>query len=115
MVHYVDTSALVKLVVAGPETAGLRAWLAETEPTLVAADLVIASKRDLLRAGAALEWPRTPDALVAAPDDEPGALRVGLGRLLRQLRGLPPAGPVGGFAALDRSEGERLSQALAGS
>ncbi|MCB0872698.1 MAG: type II toxin-antitoxin system VapC family toxin [Actinobacteria bacterium] len=59
MVHYVDTSALVKLVVAEPETAGLRAWLAETEPTLVAADLV---RTELVRAARR----SAPDRLVAA-------------------------------------------------
>ncbi len=37
---YVDTSALVKLVVAESETAALRSWLADTRPDLVAGDLV---------------------------------------------------------------------------
>jgi len=37
---YVDTSALVKLVVAEPETAALRAWLHEADRELVACDLV---------------------------------------------------------------------------
>lgn len=47
MAHYVDTSALVKLVVAEPETDPLRAWLAaaaDGEP--VACDLV---RTELLR------------------------------------------------------------------
>jgi hypothetical protein len=29
--HYLDTSALPKLVVAEPETGALRAWLADTD------------------------------------------------------------------------------------
>jgi len=37
---YIDTSALVKLVVAEPETAALRAWLDEADRELVACDLV---------------------------------------------------------------------------
>ena len=40
MVHYADTSALVKLVVAEPETEALRSWLSMLEPRLVACDLV---------------------------------------------------------------------------
>ncbi len=40
MAFYVDTSALVKLVVAEPETAALRAWLNRTDRVLVACDLV---------------------------------------------------------------------------
>jgi len=38
--YYIDTSALVKLVVVEPETAALRAWLAEEDRDLVACDLV---------------------------------------------------------------------------
>lgn len=45
--HYLDTSALVKLVVAEPETTALRAWLAETDRSPVACDLV---RTELLRA-----------------------------------------------------------------
>jgi predicted nucleic acid-binding protein len=40
MVWYVDTSAVVKLVVAEPESAALRAWLLEPGRELVACDLV---------------------------------------------------------------------------
>ncbi len=40
MAFYLDTSALAKLVVAEPETAALRAWLAEQDRTLVSSDLV---------------------------------------------------------------------------
>jgi hypothetical protein len=46
MAVYVDTSALVKLVVAEPETQALRAWLAEHEPLAVANDL---ARVELLR------------------------------------------------------------------
>jgi predicted nucleic acid-binding protein len=44
---YLDTSALAKLVVAEPETAALRSWLAEQDRTLVSCDL---ARTDLTRA-----------------------------------------------------------------
>ncbi|HSL60024.1 MAG TPA: type II toxin-antitoxin system VapC family toxin [Acidimicrobiales bacterium] len=47
MAFYVDTSALVKLVVAEPETAALRSWLAAADRDLVASDLV---RTELVRA-----------------------------------------------------------------
>ncbi len=47
MAHYLDTSALAKLVVAEPETAALRAWLGETDRTPVASDL---ARTELMRA-----------------------------------------------------------------
>ena len=47
MAHYLDTSALVKLVVAEPETAALRAWLKDADRTPVASNL---ARTELLRA-----------------------------------------------------------------
>ncbi len=47
MAHYLDTSALVKLVVAEPETAALRTWLSEATREPVASDL---ARTELLRA-----------------------------------------------------------------
>lgn len=47
MAFYIDTSALVKLVMAEPETEPLRAWLAERSREPVASDL---SRTELLRA-----------------------------------------------------------------
>ena len=47
MACYLDTSALVKLVVAEPETAALRAWLAAEPREPVACDLV---RTELVRA-----------------------------------------------------------------
>ena len=47
MAHYLDTSALVKLVVAEDETAALRAWLGAEERLPVACDL---SRAELMRA-----------------------------------------------------------------
>ena len=44
--HYLDTSALVKLVVSEAETAALRAWMGETERTPVSCDL---ARTELLR------------------------------------------------------------------
>ena len=47
MAFYMDTSALVKLVVAEPETDSLRSWLAEEPREPVASDL---ARSELLRA-----------------------------------------------------------------
>lgn len=47
MAHYLDTSALVKLVVAEAETGALQAWLAEAERQPVSCDL---ARAELLRA-----------------------------------------------------------------
>lgn len=47
MAHYVDTSALVKLVVEEAETHALRAWLQTEQPRLVSSDL---ARTELLRA-----------------------------------------------------------------
>ena len=47
MAHYVDTSALVKLVVAEPQTTALRTWLTEADRKPAACDL---ARTELLRA-----------------------------------------------------------------
>lgn len=47
MAHYLDTSALVKLVVAEPETPALRAWLTDTTSEWVSSDL---ARTELMRA-----------------------------------------------------------------
>ena len=47
MAHYLDTSALVKLIVAEDETAALIAWLDETDGDWVSSDL---TRTELLRA-----------------------------------------------------------------
>lgn len=47
MAHYLDTSALVKLVVSEAETARLRAWLTASEREPVSCDL---ARTELLRA-----------------------------------------------------------------
>jgi len=47
MAFYLDTSALVKLVVAEPESAALRAWAVERTSPLVTSDL---ARTELLRA-----------------------------------------------------------------
>ena len=62
------------------------------------AHLVVANKSDL----PAANWPaEVPCQLeLAAASESPAAIRAVLGLQLRQLRRLPPAGPVGGFAAL---------------
>ncbi len=47
MIFYLDTSALVKLVVAEAETEALRAWIRTERPELVSSDL---ARTELLRA-----------------------------------------------------------------
>lgn len=47
MAHYIDTSALVKLVVHEAETAALRSWFAQTERGAVSSDL---ARAELMRA-----------------------------------------------------------------
>ncbi len=47
MAHYLDTSALLKLVVSEPETVALRAWLSESDRSPVASDL---ARTELVRA-----------------------------------------------------------------
>lgn len=46
MAFYLDTSALVKLVVAEPETAALRSWIKSVDRELVASDL---ARTELMR------------------------------------------------------------------
>lgn len=72
------------------------------------ADLVLASRADL----AAAAWPvDVPCHGRCAPRlDDVVALRERIGALLRARRGLPLAGPVGGFAALDAGQRERLAR-----
>ena len=45
--HYADTSALVKLVVAEPESPALRRWLATAEAAVCTSDL---ARTELMRA-----------------------------------------------------------------
>ena len=59
MVHYLDTSALVKLVVAEPASAPLRAWIEEQEVVPVSSDLARTELLRAVRRGA-------PDRLVLA-------------------------------------------------
>lgn len=59
MPHYLDTSALVKLVVAEPETVALREWLADAERLPVSCDL---TRTELTRAARRL----IPDRLLDA-------------------------------------------------
>lgn len=61
MAFYLDTSVLVKLVVAESETAALRAWLAEADRDLVASDLV---RTELMRAARRV----VPDRALLARD-----------------------------------------------
>ncbi|MDQ0615224.1 putative nucleic acid-binding protein [Microbacterium sp. W4I4] len=57
MAHYIDTSALVKLVTAEAESTALLAWIADAEPTLVASDL---ARTELMRAVRRVSPDRAP-------------------------------------------------------
>lgn len=59
MAFYLDTSALLKLVVAEPETAPLRSWLMAADRDLVASDLV---RTELMRAVRRVVPERAPQA-----------------------------------------------------
>lgn len=68
--------------------------------------VVVANKVDL----PVPAWPaEVPCHLrVSARNEESGAVRTRVGECLRKVRGLPPAGPVGGAAALDRDQLQAL-------
>ena len=70
--------------------------------------VVIANKTDLPPGPWPADLPRDLD--VSCRTDEPGRIRRELGRLLRERRGLPPAGPVAGPAALTRADAVRLEE-----
>lgn len=95
VIHVVD--------VATPEVA--------TAITFGSPSIVVANKIDQ----SSRPWPTgTPCHLrCSAVRDPSGWLRQRLGEALRELRRLPPAGPVGGWAALDRGQWRAL-QALCG-
>lgn len=59
MANYVNTSALVKLVVEEPESRALRSWLTDTDRLPVSCDL---ARTELLRAARRV----APDAVVSA-------------------------------------------------
>ncbi|MFY9343872.1 MAG: GTPase [Planctomycetota bacterium] len=74
---------------------------------LAASDLVIANKCDLPGPQWPAGWPCS--ARVSALTGATAALRGQFGELLRTHRGLPPAGRVGGFAALDAGQWAALA------
>lgn len=69
---------------------------------LPAANLVVANKSDLPHS----PWPAAfpLHATLSCSRDASATLREQIGGLLRAFRGLPPAGPVGGFAAMDERQ-----------
>lgn len=73
----------------------------------VDAEVVVASKGD----GPAVRWPADVPCAgrCAAATDAVADLQQAIGGWLRAARGLPPAGRVGGFAALDHGELAALS------
>jgi len=75
------------------------------------AALVVANKCDLQAAAWPADIPR--HLSVSCVRDEPGSIRQRIGRQLREHRGLPAGGPVGGVAALSRDELRRLEECAA--
>ena len=77
-----------------------------------AATAVINNKSDL----PPVEWPANVpcDAVLSCRADDPARIRETLGRLLRLRRSLPPAGPVGGAAALSPGQWDELEAASKG-
>ena len=87
MAHYVDTSAILKLIRPETESRALHEWVASEHPMLISSDLMYT---ELVRSGrrvgvTALEMdealeaidyvPMTTEIFVAAGDLEPAALR----------------------------------------
>ncbi len=98
-------SALRLLVVDGAKGPG-----APSAEILEGPCLAIRNKADLVQA----PWPEQfgPYLQISAQQQSPGELREVIGVALRDLRGLPPAGPVGGAAALDRRQLAQLEALL---
>lgn len=86
MAFYVDTSALVKLVAAEPETQALQSWRTRQHRELVAGDLV---RTELLRAARRL----TPAHLQVAKEVLDSVQLTRLGERVFELAGLldPPS------------------------
>lgn len=70
--------------------------------------VLLRNKSDLVPA----PWPddTTAPLSVSATQEPSALLRARIGAHLRELRALPPAGPVGGAAALDQDQWQRLAQ-----
>jgi len=73
---------------------------------LATSAVVIATKSDLVQAAWPADFPR--DVQVSVQDGGSESLRLNLGQMLQARRGLPPAGVVGGFAALDSDQYQQL-------
>ena len=99
-----ESADLVLLVVA-QDRAPSRSDLA----IAAAGALVVASKADCV----AVDWPvaMKPLARVHASDlASAPSIRATMGQILREARGLPEAGPVGGAAAVDAAQFQALSE-----
>jgi small GTP-binding protein len=87
---------------------------AHTEQLMGQGTLVVCNKVDL--PPAAKPWPPHLAPRLALSCRDPGdaaAIRERVGAALRQMRHLPPAGPVGGPAPLNEAQVQALSSALA--
>lgn len=83
MAHYLDTSALVKLVVAETESQALMAWLAEAGDEWVSSDL--ARTVDAIDLAAAIDLGDDLEAIVTYDDRLAEAARA---------NGIPTAAPA---------------------
>ena len=91
---------------------GSRGPDALTEALMGPGNLVVCTQTD--RPQAPGEWPDglTPRVEVSCRDAaDAAAVRELVGKALRRLRDLPPAGPVGGPAALDQTQHAALTAA----
>lgn len=81
MAHYIDTSALAKLVVVENETDALRSWIRSVHPTLVSSDLARAELLRVVRRGA-------PDRVLQAREVLDSIVLVTLATSTFELAGL---------------------------
>ncbi len=112
-------TGLAVLVVDGARgvSAVDRALFGQLSERLSGGPVVVHSRADRVAVGPAAAGgpgPESPDARFDCSDPAQAAeIRRAMGKLLRERRGLPPAGAVGGLCALDPSERSQLADLVA--